>query len=617
MSELLRGLGRVVAIAAVLSVAVGSGVAGAQAAGYRLIDSTMSTRTITLAGQGLTIDEVVEVARRGARVELSPDARRRSADAYGLLLEAQAEGVPIYLFNRAAGSGRQVVTMEGDPLSPENSKKIAERELAAFRNNPNRGYGPEVGAEEIVRAMMVVRANNMTYEAASPQLSQMLLDLLNKRITPVVQSRGSLGEADLQQLADVEATMVGEGEAYYRGVRMAAALALQRAGLRPLQPFGFDNAALFSSNAYATGQAALLAVDARQALDWADLVYAMDLNGMNSSVTPLSKGIQDARPQPWLNWDAARVLEMIRGAYLFDDDPSRILQDAESMRASSIRQGSAWQAWARLRDAVEFQMNTSDHNPAVRVGLSPDDSWELRTPQMMKYYVRGGKYSHDQHGYILSNANWDPYPLANDIEAFANALANMDVAITQRIYRFGSPFFTGVSASEVLHGIRAGPGGVQYGGFAPQGGGFTAAAIWQDIQSVSTPLAAQGISTDEGVGDLEAQTFIKVDHARQAVDYTMDLLGQDILTATFWMDLRTLQEPARHFGEAPTAAWIAFRKIVPWQRDPAVRLEQPVGRMAYFFLKANLAASFYAGLTMPAPPGTAAATAVEMAGRPH
>ena len=76
--------------------------------------------------------------------------------------------------------------------------------------------------------MMVVRANAMTYNAPSPQLSQMLLDLLNKRITPVVQSRGTLGEGDLAQLGNIGATMVGAGDAYYQGVRMPAAAGAER-----------------------------------------------------------------------------------------------------------------------------------------------------------------------------------------------------------------------------------------------------------------------------------------------------------------------------------------------------------------------------------------------------
>ena len=102
--------------------------------------------------------------------------------------------------------------------------------------------------------MMVVRANAMTFNAPSPPLAQMLLDLLNKRITPVVQSRGTLGEGDLAQLMNVGGAMVGAGEVYYQGVRMPAAKALAQAGLKPIQPFAADDNALTSSDAYATGR---------------------------------------------------------------------------------------------------------------------------------------------------------------------------------------------------------------------------------------------------------------------------------------------------------------------------------------------------------------------------
>ena len=228
------------------------------------------------------------MARHGAKVELSEQARRRQAQSYGLLLEAAAEGVPVYWFNRGSGDQRETVMFEGDPMAPSNRALIEKTQMARFRAGALYGTGPEVSEEEIVRAMMVVRANAMVYDAPSPELSAMLLDFLNRRITPVVQARGTLGEGDLAQLGNVGAAMVGAGDAYFQGARMSAREALRRAGLKPIQPFAADDNALTSSNAYATGQAVLLVHDARAALEWADLIYAIDLNGMNSSITPLS-----------------------------------------------------------------------------------------------------------------------------------------------------------------------------------------------------------------------------------------------------------------------------------------------------------------------------------------
>jgi histidine ammonia-lyase len=457
------------------------------------------------------------------------------------------------------------------------------------------GYGPEVGEEEIVRAMMVVRANAMTFNAPSPQLAQRLIDLLNQRITPVVQSRGTLGEGDLAQLDNVGATMVGAGDAYYQGNRMSAAAALAKAGLKPIQPFAADTNALTSSDAYATGIAALAVHDGQRALEWADLIYAMDLNGMNSSITPLSTVVQRDRPFSWLNWDAARVRDMIKGSYLFEDDAHRIIQDPESLRASSIRQASAWQDWAALRDAVVLQVNSSDHNPAVHTDLSPQDSWELSTPQLMKYYIKGGKNSNGKHGYIVSNANWDPYPMANKLEDFVIALANMDIAVSLRVDRFFNPFFTMADPAQLLH-IPPGNGFAVY---LAGGGGFTPVDLEQEIQSLTNPIAPSGQAIVATVEDLQAQTRIKAYRARQAVSTTFDLLGQDLLTATLWLDVRKAQDPARNFGAAPTAAWTAFRKVVPTLPTMEGVPSQSRPMAATAFLRSTPAANFYTGAPMP------------------
>lgn len=567
------------------------GVQVAAAWAYNPITPSKAGETITLTGQDMTISQVVDIARHGAKVELSDAARQRSLDAYGLLLQGAKEGVPIYWFNRGSGANRMTVIFDGDPLSDENKAFLSQRQLSTFQRGVRAGIGPEVADEEIVRAMMAVRANSMSYEAASPQLTQMLLDLLNHNITPVVQSRGTPGEGDLPQLSNVEGTMVGKGDAYYRGVRMPAAQALAQAGLQPLQPFAADDAALTSTNAYAAGQAALLLHETKNVLDWADLIHAMELNGMNSSVTPLSMPVQTYRPFKWLNDDAERVLEMLRGSYLFDADPDRIIQDPESLRASTQRQGAAWQAYAQLEQDVLIQINSSDHNPVVRPGLTPRDSWELSTPQFMQYYVKGGKYSGGQGGYILSNANWDPYPMVNDIEALTNAIANMDAAVGQRIQRFTNPFFTMVGSTDLLTDTEK-------SNVAPTGSDYTVADLTSDISSLADPVPAMGNAIVKNVEDIEAAGRVKVARARLMVDTTMQLLAQDLLTATYWMDIRAKQNPKRQFGQAPTTAWQAFRRVVPWQQDPATRPEVPPGTLAYTFMQTNPAGGFV-GVSTP------------------
>jgi histidine ammonia-lyase len=562
--------------------------AGSTAA-FNPIVPTKSNETVTLNGKRLTIEQVVDVARHGAQVKLATAARQRSLDAYELLLEGARQDIPIYFFNRGTGSGRETPIFSGDPLRPDNRQLLLERQLRIFKNGPRQGIGPEVADEEIVRAMMVVRANTMVYEAATPELTQMLLDLLNHYISPVVQSRGSPGEGDLPMMGNVGGTMVGAGQAYLRGQRMPARQALAQAGLQPLVPFAADDAALVSTNAYSAGQAALLLYDSKRMLDWSDLTFSMSMLGLNSSITPLTAVPQEARPFPYQNKLARRLLNLIRGSYLFEFerppgfDGRRIIQDPLSFRDYSQRNGALWEAYARLKKNILIQINSSDHNPAVVPGSKPSDSWELNTPWLRRYFVEEGEAG--VSGFILSNANFVAQPWGNDLEAFTIALSNALAAHVQRVLRFPDTFFTVVAPSEVLapEVLAAAP---------PQGASYTISDLMAEIQTLANPVPAQGNSLVRNVEDMETFTRQRVARARLAVDDALRLVAQEILSASFWMEVRKAQNPDRSFGAAPTSALQSLRAVLPWQLATDLRPELPAGELVYSFMNAVPAATF-------------------------
>jgi histidine ammonia-lyase len=218
----------------------------------------------------------------------------------------------------------------------------------------------------------------------------------------------------------------------------------------------------------------------------------------------------------------------------------------------------------------------------------------------MKFFVRGGKFSHGKHGYILSNSDWDPYPLVDDVEAFPVALVNLMVAVVQRMHRFEDPFFTVTDASQILktHPGPEGASGTSGGG----GGGAIADALWQELKPLANPIPPDGVTADKGVGDLDAVPMLKLIRMRQALDVSRDILGQDLLNAAFWMDVRKLENPARTFGPGPAAVWANFRKWVPF-RD-AVTQPSFVTRddLAVDFLRTNAPVSIYPGIEAVAIP---------------
>ena len=562
---------------------------------YHVIVPSAAARTIVLTGRSLTIDQLVDIARNGSKVAIAPELRQGAADSFGLIQQAQAEGVPVYLFNRNAGSGREVQSLNGAPDSPEYQAEIARR-YATTTDGELPGFGADLPDEEIGRAMLAVDLNNMRYLAASPAYVQGIADLLNAGVIPAVHARGVIGESDF---VPTGAVLRGRGFAYYRGVRMTSAEALAKAGLKPIR-FEAADGNLVTTSALTAGYAALLVHDIRNFLEWQDLAWAMNLEGMNGNVGPISLPVQATRPFPWANYAAARALDMLKGSYIFDGEP-RIIQDPESLRATVWRDAGAWKAWAQLRDDVLIQMNSTDHNPTIRPDFSPADSWELDTPQLRKFYVKGGKFSHGKHGYVLSNSNWDPFPLADDIEQFPIALNNLMVTVVQRMHRFEDSFFTVADPKVLMHEEGAVRSSLLGGS---GGGGAIADALWQELKPLGNPIAPDGVTADKGVGDLDAVPMPKLVRLRNALDIARDILGQDMITAATWMDLRRIENPQRSFGGGSGAALAAFRKVVPF--GPIAASENGLasrGDRATAFLQATPAASIYASAAVPMPGG--------------
>jgi histidine ammonia-lyase len=222
---------------------------------------------------------------------------------------------------------------------------------------------------------------------------------------------------------------------------------------------------------------------------------------------------------------------MIKGSFLFDEDavPDGPRPYPAKLTLSLTRQGAAWQAWGDLRDVVLIALNSSDQAWVIRVGMSPRESPELGTPQMMKYYVRGGRDSGGKRGFVIPALNRDPYPLANDVAAFTGAVDMLDAALAQRI---------------------------------------------------AAPPPVMSGAGDDGP--------VPLNRARQVLDGTFSLLAVDLADAAKLLDQRAAESTARTFGAAPTAAWMAFRTAVSAQvGGDAARAA------AWQFIQGNQPAVFY------------------------
>ncbi len=105
-------------------------------------------------------------------------------------------------------------------------------------------------------------------------------------------------------------------------------------------------------------------------------------------------------------------------------------------------------------------------------------------------------------------------------------------------------------------------------------------------------MPAQGNSLVRNVEDMESFTRQRVARARLAVDNSLRLIAQEMLSASYWMEVRKAQNPSRSFGGPPAAALAALRAVVPWQAAPDSRPELPLGDLVWIFMQANPAGAF-------------------------
>jgi histidine ammonia-lyase len=116
----------------------------------------------------------------------------------------------------------------------------------------------------------------------------------------------------------------------------------------------------------------------------------------------------------------------------------------------------------------------------------------------------------------------------------------------------------------------------------------------QEIQGLAVPVAPEGNALIQTVEDMQSQTRLKVGRARLAVADTVDLLAEDLLTGTYWLDLRKAHDAALGFGTVPTAVWTAFRKTVPFGGPADAAASEPIHELAAAFIRSHPPSTFYA-----------------------
>jgi histidine ammonia-lyase len=442
-------------------------------------------------GKGpLSIHDLARLADGSDTIALSPAASERIA-ASRRIVEAYAAGdEPVYGLNTGLG-GNIGFRIDPDEIRAFQAQLVLGRVIGVGEPLP----------ERVCRAALLARVIGASTGGAglSAGTIAMLVDLFNRRVTPVIPSLGSISAGDLGLSAHMGAVAIGRGEAWVAGERLPGAAALERVGLAPAVLEPKDGLALCSSNAPSVAQGALALTDLDEALHMGAAAAALGAQAYGANPAIFDARLQAVRPAGGQVEAAALMRRLLAGGT--GAEPPRRIQDAVSFRAIAPILGAAFAARDFARRELEVELNGTADSPVVLVA----------------------------DGLMVSTANFHTPAIAVALDAAAIALVQVAAATMQRIVKLMTPAFSHLPK-------YLSPVGGASAGFVPLQ--KTAASLFVEIRHLAAPAALDAPPVSDTVEDhapLTLQSAVKL--ARQVAVYRI-LVALEAMVAAQAVDLR-------------------------------------------------------------------------------
>ena len=392
---------------------------------------------------------------------------------------------------------------------------------------------------EVVRAMMLLRANMFARgnSGIRPEVAGLLIEMLNRGVTPWVPSKGSLGASgDLAPLAHIAVVLTRDesedggysGQAYYEGELMSGGEAMTRAGLERKVAEAKEGLALTNGTAMMVAMGALAAHDAETIIRHAEVAAALSFEALGALSSALHPALHEANRQPGQIATAAGLRTLLDGSQHIDSDPARV-QDAYSLRCTPQVVGPARDTIAFLRERFAAALNASSDNPLLFA--DSDDASEMLA-------ISGGNF----HG--QGPSMW--------LDFLGITLAAVGNIAERRIFRLVTP-----ELSNGLPAMLAPHSGLDSGLMMPQ---YTAAALVSDNKTLAHPDSVDSIPSCANQEDHVSMGANAARHATEIVANVRRIIAIELLTAAQAIDLRE-NGPAR-LGRATRAAYDVIREQV-------------------------------------------------------
>ncbi len=470
--------------------------------------------TVVLDGKSLTIEKLVKVARDNEKIEVSPEAWKKIENCRKVVEKLIERKEKLYGVTTGIGELSEVF------LTPEQVKDFQKYLIYSHAA----GWGEPVAMDD-ARAAIVTRINvhSKGYSGMRPVITQTLVDMINKGITPVMCQKGSVGASgDLSPMGQMALVPMGEGEAFYQGKRMSGKEAMEKAGIKTIKYEARDGLATINGSNVICGMGSLQVFDADRLIKTSEIAAAMTIDVLKSNMKAYDERLHKARGYPGAIDCAENIRKITEGSEILAQKDKKV-QESYSLRSTPQVIGAVKDTLKFSRQMFETEMNAGADNPL---------------------------FFEDDGGTCLTGANFQGTPLAFALEFLGIGLTTMCVISERRFNRL-----TNSNLSAGLPPFLTKGAGMFSGMMLVQ---YTSAALVCENRVLSTPAATGSIPTAADQEDFVSMGMTSAIKTKQILENAYAVIGIELMGAAQGFDFR---KPLKS-GKGCQAAYDLIRKHV-------------------------------------------------------
>jgi len=479
----------------------------------------------TIDGMSLTLEDVVNVARNGYGVKLADHAVANIKKSRDYVENLVNEERVVYGITTGFGKFSDV------SVTKDEAKELQRNLIISHACGIGEHFAPD-----IVRAMMLLRANALAKGYSGVQLDtiETLIALINKNIIPAVPEKGSLGSSgDLAPLSHISLTLLGEGDAYYDGVLVDSKVALDKAGVKPIELTSKEGLALINGTQAMTAVGALATWDAINLLKLSDITAALTMEALNGITDAFRPELHNVRPHAGQINAAKNMLDLLSGSERVSKQGEIRVQDAYSLRCIPQVHGASKDAINYVKSKVEIEINSVTDNPVI---FADSDI-------------------------AISGGNFHGQPMALSFDFLGIAIAEIANISERRIERLVNPQLSGG-----LPAFLAENGGLHSGFMIAQ---YAAAALVSENKVLAHPASVDSIPSSANQEDHVSMGTIAARKARDIHYNASRVLVIELISACQAIDMDKNCE-GKKLGKGTAVAYDVIRAALPYIAEDAI-----------------------------------------------